>query len=105
VESEGAVRLTDTAQSIAHFTATASPPVYTTSMPSKCDHLKYGSSLLALLDERWTGFCPLCEMGKLYNDAQTPPKVKARLRRQIDAYTVPKLKPSSEGAKARPAVN
>ncbi len=75
------------------------------SMPLKHDHLKCGPALLALLDERWAGFCPLCEMGKLYNDAQTPPKVKARLRREIDAYTVPKLKPSSEDVKARPAVN
>jgi hypothetical protein len=68
-------------------------------MPLKHYHLKYGPSLLALLDERWAGFCPLCEMEKLYHDAQTPPELKNRLRRNIDAYTVPKLKPSLKGAK------
>ena len=31
-------------------------------------------------------------MEKLYNDAQTPPNVKARLRRDIDAYTLPQRK-------------
>jgi hypothetical protein len=70
------------------FTATTSLPVYTVGMPLKHYHLKCGSSLLALLDERWAGFCPLCEMEKMYHDAQTPPKVKKRLRRNIDAYTV-----------------
>jgi hypothetical protein len=73
-------------------------------MPPQHYHLK-GPSLLALLDERLAGFCPLCAMARMLNDPKTPPKLKARLRRQIDAYTVPKLKPSSEGAKARPAVN
>jgi hypothetical protein len=68
-------------------------------MPLKHYHLKSGPSLLALLDERWAGFCPLCEMEKMLNDAQTPPNVKVRLRRDIDAYTVPKLKLSSKGAR------
>jgi hypothetical protein len=56
-------------------------------MPPQHYHLK-GPSFLALLDARWAGFCPVCEMGKLLNDPKTPPKLKARLRRQIDAYTV-----------------
>jgi hypothetical protein len=53
----------------------------------KCEHLKYGRRLLELLDERWAGFCPLCEMEKMYNDPETPPKLKARLRKSIAAYT------------------
>jgi hypothetical protein len=65
-------------------------------MPFKCDHLKCGPALLER--ERWPDFCPLCEMEKMYHDAQTPPELKKRLRRQIDTYTVPKLKPSSKGA-------
>jgi hypothetical protein len=73
-------------------------------MSLKHYHLK-GPSLLALLDARLAGFCPLCEMEKLLNDPKTPPKLKGRLRKDLDAYTVPQLKPSSEGAKARPAVN
>jgi hypothetical protein len=76
--------------------------VYYAYMPLKHYHLK--PSLLALLDERWAGFCPLCEMEKLYHDAQTPPNVKKRLRRDIDAYTVPKPKPSSKGVGAAPTV-
>jgi hypothetical protein len=66
-------------------------------MPLKHYHLK--PSLLALLDERWAGFCPLCEMEKLYHDAQTPPKLKERLRKDLNAYTVPQLKPSSKRSK------
>ncbi len=31
---------------------------------------------LALVREYYPGFCPLCAMEKLYNDAQTPPNVK-----------------------------
>jgi hypothetical protein len=42
-------------------------------MSLKHYHLK-GPSLLALLDERWAGFCPLCEMEKMLNDAQPRPK-------------------------------
>jgi hypothetical protein len=68
-------------------------------------HLKCGPALLALLDERWADFCPVCEMEKMYNDPETPPELKKRLRRNIDAYTVPKLKPSSKGARGQPAVN
>jgi hypothetical protein len=64
-------------------------------MPFKCNHLKCGPALLALLDERWADFCPLCEMEKLYHDPKTPPKVKKRLQKDLDAYTVPQLKPSS----------
>jgi hypothetical protein len=56
-------------------------------MPFKCEHLKYSGRLLELIDERWSGFCPLCEMGKMLNDAQTPPNVKARLRKDLAAYT------------------
>jgi hypothetical protein len=56
-------------------------------MPFECEHLKYISPTLALLREHYPGFCPLCAMEKLYNDAQTPPELKKRLRRQIDAYT------------------
>ena len=53
-------------------------------MPLKHYHLK--PSLLALLDERWAGFCPLCEMEKMYHDPKTPPKVKKRLRQDLAAY-------------------
>jgi hypothetical protein len=60
-------------------------------MPLKHYHLK-GPSLLALLDARRAGFCPLCEMEKMYHDPKTPPNVKARLRRDIDAYTLPQRK-------------
>jgi hypothetical protein len=66
-------------------------------MPPQHYHLKSGSSLLALLDERWVGFCPLCEMEKMLNDPKTPPELKKRLRRDIDAYTVLRVKPSSTG--------
>jgi hypothetical protein len=57
------------------------------SMPPQHYHLKCGFSLLALLDERWAGFCPLCEMEKLLNDPETPPKVKTHLRKDLAAYT------------------
>jgi hypothetical protein len=67
-------------------------------MPSKHDHLKCGSALLELLRERWSNFCPICEMEKMYHDVQTPPKLKKRLRRDIDTYTVLRVKPSSKGA-------
>ena len=69
--------------------------VYYARMSLKHYHLK--SSLLALLDERWAGFCPLCEMAKMLNDPKTPPKLKGRLRKDLDAYTVPQLKPSRAG--------
>jgi hypothetical protein len=55
-------------------------------MPLKHYHLKYGPSLLALLNERWAGFCPLCEMEKLLNDPKTPPRVKKSLRKDLAAY-------------------
>jgi hypothetical protein len=73
-------------------------------MPLKHYHLK-GPSLLALLDARLAGFCPLCEMEKLLNDPKTPPNLKGRLQKDLDAYTVPRPKPSSRGARGQPAVN
>jgi hypothetical protein len=72
-------------------------------MPRKHYYLKCGPALLER--ERWPDFCPLCEMKKMLNDPKTPPELKKRLRRNIDAYTVPKLKPSSKGARGQPAVN
>jgi hypothetical protein len=62
------------------------PGVYCARMPLLMHyHLK--PSLLALLDERLAGFCPLCEMEKMFNDAQTPPKLKVRLRKDLATYT------------------
>jgi hypothetical protein len=60
--------------------------VYYARMPSQHYHLKSGPSLLALLDKRWAGFCPLCEMERMLNDPKTPPNVKKRLRQDLAAY-------------------
>jgi hypothetical protein len=49
--------------------------MYTNSMPFTCEHLNCISPTLALVREYYPGFCPLCAMEKLYNDAQTPPNV------------------------------
>jgi hypothetical protein len=83
---------------VARLTATARLPVYTSSMPSKHDHPKYGGrragtpnkpepSLLALLNERFPDFHPVRTMEEMYNDPETPPELKVRLQREIAAYT------------------
>ena len=55
-------------------------------MPLKHDHPKYGPALLELLRERWPGFHPVREMEKMYNDPETPPKLKKRLQKDLTAY-------------------
>jgi hypothetical protein len=55
-------------------------------MPLKHDHPKYGPALLELLAQRWPDFNPLREMEKMYHDAQTPPKLKKRLQKDLAAY-------------------